>query len=78
MEFYRQCLPRRVKDTHLTELEKCECVSSVMTISPVLNIDREKMGDMGILLIIDGSVYVCICNVYSYVFKKSYATRIRL
>ena len=28
------------------------------------------MGAMGILLIIDDGVYVCICTVYSYVFKK--------
>ena len=40
LEFYRLCPPRRVKGTHMTELEKCECVSSVMTIAPVLNIDR--------------------------------------
>ena len=25
---------------------------------------------MGILLFIDGGVYVCICNVYSYVIKE--------
>ena len=42
----------------MTGLEKCECVSSVMTIAPELNIDREKMGAMGILLVIDDGVYV--------------------
>ena len=64
LEFYRQCPPRRVKGTHMEELEKFECVSSVMTIAHVLNIDREKIGVMGIFLVIDDGVYVCICNVY--------------
>ena len=69
-ELYRQCLPRNVKDTEIKDLKKCECVSYVMTIVPVLNIDREKMGAMVILLIIDDGVYVCICTVYSHVLKK--------
>ena len=41
-ELYRQCLPRRVMDTTIEDLEKYECVSYVMTIKPVLNIEREK------------------------------------
>ena len=41
-ELYRQCLPRRVMDTAIYELEKCECVLSVIKIEAVLNIDREK------------------------------------
>ena len=67
---YIQCLPRTVKSTHMIELEKFECVSYVMNIAPVLNIDREKMGTIGILLIIDDGVYVCICTVFSYVLKE--------
>ena len=47
-ELYRQCPPRRVKDTKIKDLEKFECVSSVMTIAPVLIIDR-KMGTLGII-----------------------------
>ena len=31
-----------MKDTEIKELKKYEYVSSVMTIAPVLNIDREK------------------------------------
>ena len=42
----------------MTELEKFEYVSSVMTIAPVLNTAREKMGGMVILLVIDDGVYV--------------------
>ena len=41
-----------------------------MTIEPVLNIEREHMGPLGILMRIDDGIYVCICNVYSKVFKK--------
>ena len=47
--------------------KKCECVSSVITIAPVLNIDQEKIGTMGILMRIDDGFYVCICTVYSNV-----------
>ena len=54
----------------MIELENFECVSSIMTIVPVLNIDIEKIGAMGIPLIIDDGVYVCIYTVYSYVFKE--------
>ena len=60
----------------MIELEKCECVSSVMDISPVLNTKRDKMGTMEIILIIDDGVYVCICNVYSYVLKKLHNTHL--
>ena len=42
LELYRQCPPKRLKDTQMAELEKCECVSFVMTIAPAINIDRKK------------------------------------
>ena len=42
MEFNRHFPPRRVKDRNRTELEKCDCVSSVMNIAPILGLDREK------------------------------------
>ena len=54
----------------MTELENFECVSYIMTITPLLNNDWEKMGVMGIVLIFDDAVYVCICTVYSSVFKE--------
>ena len=34
-ELYRQCSPRRVMDTTIEELEKYECISSVMNIKSV-------------------------------------------
>ena len=49
---------------------KLECVSSIMNIERITNIDREKMGSFGILLVIDDVIYVCICTVYLYVFKE--------
>ena len=58
-----------MKDTEIEELEKCECVSSVMTIAHVLKIDRSKMDTLGILLKIDDGVYVCNCTIYSYVLN---------
>ena len=69
-ELYRQCSPRRVLDTTIEDLEKCECVSSVIKIAPVLSIERGKMGTLGILMIINDGVYVCICSVYSKILKE--------
>ena len=46
-KLYRKCLLRRVKEKEIKELEKCECVSYVMTIAPVLNIEGEKNGYPG-------------------------------
>ena len=40
-----------------------------MNIMPILKIEK-KMGTMGILLVFDNWVYVCICKVFSSVFKK--------
>ena len=57
-------------DTAIDELEKCECVSSVIKIEPVLDIDREKIGTLGIFMIIKDGVYVCICSVYSKILKE--------
>ena len=70
LEQYRQCSPRRVKCTNMTELEKCDCLSSVTTIAHILNIGREKKGAMRILQVINDGVYVCICRVFSDVFKN--------
>ena len=42
LELYQQCPPRRLRDTHMTKLEKCKCVSSVTTITPIMKLEREK------------------------------------
>ena len=59
-----------MKDIEIKYLEKCEFVSSVMTIAPVLNNEIEKMGTLVILLIIDDGVYVCICTIYTEILKQ--------
>ena len=41
-----------------------------MTITPITNIEREKMGAMGVLQVIDDGFFVCVYRVYSDVFKK--------
>ena len=69
-ELYGQCSPRRVMDTTIDELDKCECVSSVIKIEPVLDIDRDKMGTLGILIRINDGFYVCIRSVYSNILKE--------
>ena len=56
-------------DTTIYDLDKCECVSSVIKIAPVFGIDNDKMGALGILLKINDGVYVCICSVYSNILK---------
>ena len=65
-------------DTTIEELDKCECVSSVIKIAPVLGIEREKMGPLEILLRINVGVYVCICSVYSNILKTVDTTLICL
>ena len=59
-------------------VEKCEGVSSVMTIATVLNTEIDKMGTMGILLKIDDCVYVCICTIYTKILKKSHNTNLSM
>ena len=41
-----------------------------MIIAPVLNIEREKMISLVILLKIDDGIYVCICTIYTYILKQ--------
>ena len=57
-------------DTAMYELENCECVSSVIKIEAVLDIEREIMGTLGILMRIYDGVYVCICSVYSKILME--------
>ena len=57
-------------DTTIEELDKCECVSSVIKIAPVSGIENDIMGTLGILLRINHGVYVCICSVYSNILKQ--------
>ena len=39
-ELYRQCLPRKVKDRNISEIENTSCVRNVMKVTPVSGIER--------------------------------------
>ena len=56
-------------DTTIEELDKFECVSSVIKIAPVFGIDHDIIGSLGILLRINDGVYACIFSVYSNILK---------
>ena len=59
-----------MKDTNITYLEKLTFVLSLMTTTPIMKIERETIGAMGIIQVIYYGVYVCICRVYLDVFKN--------
>ena len=64
-ELYRQCPPRRVKNSHISEIEKCACVTNVMKITPMSGIEELKWGAASILKTVNDGVYICICNVHN-------------
>ena len=39
---YRKCPPKQVKDTSMNNIDNESCVSSVVTFSPILEIEIEK------------------------------------
>ena len=39
LEIYRQCPPRRVKNSHIYEIENSSCVKFFMNVTPVSGID---------------------------------------
>ena len=43
-EFYRQCHPRGMKDTNISEIENTSSVRNVMKVTPVSGIEREPWG----------------------------------
>ena len=46
---YRQCPPRRVKDSHISEIENSSCVRNIMNVTPVSGIERVAWGADSIL-----------------------------
>ena len=62
-ELYRQCPPRRVKDSHISEIEDSARVRNVMKITPVLGIEEVTWGAASILRRVNDGVYLCVCNV---------------
>ena len=64
-EFYRQCPPRKVKDTNISEIKNNSCVRNVNNVNPVSGIEREPWGAACIMIKVNDGVYICICNVKS-------------
>ena len=64
-ELYRQCPPRRVKDSHTSDIEDSACVRNVMKITPVLGIEEVPWGAASILRRVNDGVYICVCNVHN-------------
>ena len=40
LELYRKCPPRRVKNSHISEIENTSCERNVMKVTPVYGIER--------------------------------------
>ena len=55
----------------MRELEKSECVNPVMTITPIMNIERQNWGALGVLQVIHDGVFVCTCNIFYNITKTT-------
>ena len=53
----------------MRELERYEYLNSVMTITHILNIYKQKWSALEILQVIDDGVFVCTCKVFSDMTK---------
>ena len=63
MELYRQCPPRGVNDSHISEIENSSCVRNVMNVTPVSVIEIVARGAASILKTVNDGVYICVFNV---------------
>ena len=62
-ELYRKFPPRRVKNSHIYEIENCASVSNVMNITPISGIEEVPWGAASIIKTVNDGVYICVCNV---------------
>ena len=62
-ELYRQCPPRRVKYSNISEIENTSCVRNVMEVTPVSRIEIEPWGAACIMRRVNDGVFICSCNV---------------
>ena len=65
LKLYRKFPPRRVNNSHISEIENCPCVRNVMNVTPVSGINRIAWGAASILRTVNDGVYICTCNVQS-------------
>ena len=64
-EIYRKCLPRRVKDKKVNEIENTSYVRSIMNMNPLFDIKRELCSAASILRRVNCRVYIFTCSVRS-------------
>ena len=64
-ELYRQCPPRKVKDSNIPEIENTSCVRNVMDVTTVSGIERSPWGAASILRRVNDGVFICTYNVQS-------------
>ena len=64
-ELYRQCPPRRVKDSHISEIENTSCARNVMEVTVVYGIERVHWGPASILRRVNDGFFIYTCNVQS-------------
>ena len=64
-EFYRQCPPRKVKDTNISEVENTSCVRNFMKVTPVSGKKIEPWGAACILRRVNYGVLIFTCNFQS-------------
>ena len=62
-ELYRQYPPRRVKNSHISEIEDSACIRNIMNITPVSGIEEVAWGAVSILRRVNYGVYIYVCNV---------------
>ena len=64
-ELYRQCLPRRVKDSNISEIENTSCVRNFMKVTTVSGIEQVAWGAASIMRRVNDGVFICKYNVQS-------------
>ena len=64
-ELYRQCPPRRVKDSNISEIKNTSCMINIMRVNPVYEIEQVAWGAASITRRVNDGVFICTCNVQS-------------
>ena len=52
-----------MKNSHISEIENCACVTNVMNITPISGIEEVPWGAASISRTVNDRVYICVCNV---------------
>ena len=64
-ELYRQCLPRRVKDSNIYEIENTSYEINFRKVTTVSGIEQVAWGAASITRRVNDGVFICACNVQS-------------